>query len=69
MRIVEILGSIPTIVNNEEHAIYRLVYDKGAISSKKMSDYQTNIADHLRQKGLLNGEDKNKETIYTVAKF
>lgn len=69
MKIVEILGQLPTIVNNEEHAVYRMVDDAGELSSKKMSDYAINIADCLRHKGLLDGKDKRKETIYRVAKF
>jgi len=69
LKIVEILGQIPTIVNNEEHQVYNRVQEAGMLSSKKMSEYESNIADHLRQKGLLDGKDKRKETIYRVAKF
>jgi hypothetical protein len=69
LKIVEILGQIPTVVNNEEHAVYRRVSDAGELSTKKMSEYEAHIADQLRQKGLLDGKDKRKETIYRIAKF
>lgn len=69
MKIVEILGQIPIVISNEQHNIFRLVSDKGNLSSKKMTDYEIHIADHLCQKGLLYGEDKGKETIYSVAEL
>jgi hypothetical protein len=67
MKVVEILGKVPTALSNDENTLFRHIDKKGKVSSEDLSDFWERIADQLCHKGLVYGTEKDATTFYRIA--
>jgi hypothetical protein len=67
MKVVEILGKVPTALSNDENTLFRHIDKKGKVSTQDLSDFWSRIAEQLCQKGLVYGTEKGADTFYRIA--
>lgn len=67
MKIVEILGQVPTALSNDESEVFKYIEHRQPVSSESLPDFWKNLAERLCQKGMLHGNEKGSKIIYTVA--
>jgi hypothetical protein len=74
MKIVELLGALPTFLTNDQAELFQYIDKLGKVSSEDLSDNGIRTAEELCQRGMLYGTEKiNKngspEYLYTIATF
>jgi hypothetical protein len=71
LKVIEILGKVPTALSNDENHLFKHIDKKGKVSDEDLSDFWKRVAEQLCQKGLIHGKEANIKngikTIYRVA--